>query len=305
MSLWILCGACFVLAVLCAVLIFRLCIIKKQLRSIREELPLTTQSSYNRQLTVSLADNSVTALATEMNKNLEHQKQLKFRTEQVERSMKQSVSDIAHDLRTPLTVIKGNLQMLEASEQLSEKGCEYLRVCIDKTDAMKQMADEFFELSVLESDSGAVRLSRIDLTSLLVEFILDSEAVIRCRGIEPDIQLPEKSMYVMADESMLQRMLSNLLNNILKHARSSFELSLSLKGDKTVLSFSNELRPDESLDTDRLFERTYRGDKARNGSGAGLGLYIVKLLAEKQNAAVQAVIRDNKLDISIVFDTAE
>ncbi len=305
MSLWILCGACFVLAVLCAVLIFRLCIIKKQLRSIREELPLTTQSSYNRQLTVSLADNSVTALATEMNKNLEHQKQLKFRTEQVERSMKQSVSDIAHDLRTPLTVIKGNLQMLEASEQLSEKGCEYLRVCIDKTDAMKQMADEFFELSVLESDSGAVRLSRIDLTSLLVEFILDSEAVIRCRGIEPDIQLPEKSMYVMADESMLQRMLSNLLNNILKHARSSFELSLSLKGDKTVLSFSNELRPDESLDTDRLFERTYRGDKARNGSGAGLGLYIVKLLAEKQNAAVQANIRDNKLDISIVFDTAE
>lgn len=305
MSLWILCGACFVLAVLCAVLIFRLCIIKKQLRSIREELPLTTQSSYNRQLTVSLADNSVTALATEMNKNLEHQKQLKFRTEQVERSMKQSVSDIAHDLRTPLTVIKGNLQMLEASEQLSEKGCEYLRVCIDKTDAMKQMADEFFELSVLESDSGAVRLSRIDLTSLLVEFILDSEAVIRCRGIEPDIQLPEKSMYVMADESMLQRMLSNLLNNILKHARSSFELSLSLKGDKTVLSFSNELRPDESLDTDRLFERTYRGDKARNGSGAGLGLYIVKLLAEKQNAAVQAIIRDNKLDINIVFDTAE
>lgn len=305
MSLWILCGACFVLAVLCAVLIFRLCIIKKQLRSIREELPLTTQSSYNRQLTVSLADNSVTALATEMNKNLEHQKQLKFRTEQVERSMKQSVSDIAHDLRTPLTVIKGNLQMLEASEQLSEKGCEYLRVCIDKTDAMKQMADEFFELSVLESDSGAVRLSRIDLTSLLVEFILDSEAVIRCRGIEPDILLPEKSMYVMADESMLQRMLSNLLNNILKHARSSFELSLSLKGDKTVLSFSNELRPDESLDTDRLFERTYRGDKARNGSGAGLGLYIVKLLAEKQNAAVQANIRDNKLDISIVFDTAE
>ncbi|MBQ8195241.1 MAG: HAMP domain-containing histidine kinase [Oscillospiraceae bacterium] len=300
-----LCGACFVLAVLCAVLIFRLCIIKKQLRSIREELPLTTQSSYNRQLTVSLADNSVTALATEMNKNLEHQKQLKFRTEQVERSMKQSVSDIAHDLRTPLTVIKGNLQMLEASEQLSEKGCEYLRVCIDKTDAMKQMADEFFELSVLESDSGAVRLSRIDLTSLLVEFILDSEAVIRCRGIEPDILLPEKSMYVMADESMLQRMLSNLLNNILKHARSSFELSLSLKGDKTVLSFSNELRPDESLDTDRLFERTYRGDKARNGSGAGLGLYIVKLLAEKQNAAVQANIRDNKLDISIVFDTAE
>ena len=305
MSLWILCGACFVLAVLCAVLIFRLCIIKKQLRSIREELPLTTQSSYNRQLTVSLVDNSVTALATEMNKNLEHQKQLKFRTEQVERSMKQSVSDIAHDHRTPLTVIKGNLQMLEASEQLSEKGCEYLRVCIDKTDAMKQMADEFFELSVLESDSGAVRLSRIDLTSLLVEFILDSEAVIRCRGIEPDILLPEKSMYVMADESMLQRMLSNLLNNILKHAISSFELSLSLKGDKTVLSFSNELRPDESLDTDRLFERTYRGDKARNGSGAGLGLYIVKLLAEKQNAAVQAIIRDNKLDINIVFDTAE
>ena len=304
MSLWILCGVCFVLAVLCSVLIFRLCMIKKQLRNIRNELPLTTQSGYNRQLTVSLADNSVTALATEMNKNLEHQKQLKFRTEQVERSMKQSVSDIAHDLRTPLTVIKGNLQMLQDSEQLSEKGCEYLRVSIDKTDAMKQMADEFFELSVLESDSSAVKLSRIDLTSVLVEFILACEAVIRCRGIEPVIELPEKSLYIMADESMLQRMLSNLLNNILKHARCSFEISLCERENKTLISFSNELRPDESLDTNRLFERTYRGDKARNGSGAGLGLYIVKLLAEKQNATAQADIRDNKLDISIVFDSA-
>lgn len=305
MTLWILWGACIALAILCAALILRLWMVKKQLRELKKELPLTTQSGYNRQLTVTLSDKDVTELAAEMNRNLEYQKQLKFRTEQAERSMKQSVSDIAHDLRTPLTVIKGNLQMLESSEALSEKGCEYLRICTEKADAMKQMADDFFELSVLESDSGAVQLSRIDLTAVLVEFILDSEAVIRCRGIEPEISLPEKSMFVMADESMLQRMLSNLLNNIMKHAHGSFELSLSERDGRTAISFTNELRPDEFLNTSRLFERTYRGDKARNGSGAGLGLYIVKLLADKQGAEATANITDSRLTISIVFGAVE
>ena len=301
MTVWILSGACALLVIICGTLIFRLCMIKKQLRTMREELPLTKDNSYNRLITVSLVDKDVSALATEINKNLGFQKQLKFTTEQTERAMKQSVSDIAHDLRTPLTVIKGNLQMMESCEHLTAKGGEQLRISMEKADAMKQMADDFFELSVLESDSSEVQLTRIDLTAALIEFILDSEAVIRCRGIEPEIMLPEKSMFVTAEPAMLQRMLSNLLSNTLKHGCGTLRLSLSDKDGNAVVAFENKLRPDASIDTERLFERTYRGDKARNGNGAGLGLYIVKLLAQKQGAEVSAAAKDDSLRIEISF----
>ena len=296
--LWL---ACALLAAVCAVLAVRAHILRKQLRELKIELPLTRERSYNRQLTVALADKELTELTAEMNRNLDYQKQLKLTSEKTERSIKQSVSDIAHDLRTPLTVIKGNLQMLQSTEQLSPSGREYLRICMERSDMMKQMADEFFELSVLESDSSTPQLSRTDLTAALIEFILENEAVLNSAGITPEIQLPEKSVFVMAEPSMLSRLLSNLLNNILKHAHGSFSLSLSENDGSCVICFANALRPDDAPDPERLFERTYRSDKARIGSGAGLGLYIVKLLAQKMNAKAGAQVSGGILSVSIAF----
>lgn len=91
-------------------------------------------------------------------KNLDYQKQLKLETEKAEKSIRRSVSDIAHDLRTPLMVIKGNLQMLQMEEKLSHKGEDYVGICRQKADEMREMADDFFQLSVLESDLEKVLL---------------------------------------------------------------------------------------------------------------------------------------------------
>ena len=119
--------------------------LKKELRNIRDELPLTRHKGYNRQLTISLFDKDLSETTAEMNRNLDYQKRLKLESEKAELSLKRSVSDIAHDLRTPLTVIKGNLQLMEQEEALSDRGLEYLRVCTEKADAMKVMADDFFD----------------------------------------------------------------------------------------------------------------------------------------------------------------
>ena len=180
-----------VLAIACIALAVQLVSLKSEMQKIKKELALTRDKGYNRQLTVSLIDKDFSALATEMNKNLDYQKQMKLQSERAERNLRQSVSDIAHDLRTPLTVIKGNLQMLEQEEKLSERGTEYLRICSEKSEAMKQMADEFFELSVLESDSTEVALSKINITNLLMQFIADNEAVIRSCRLTPDVIFPE------------------------------------------------------------------------------------------------------------------
>lgn len=291
---------CVVLLAVCGVLIGRLMTIKRQLRVIREELILTRDKSYNRQITVALVDDDLSEMTSTLNENLDYQKTLKYETQQAERTLKQSVSDIAHDLRTPLTVIKGNLQMLEREEQLSEKGREYLRICGEKSDAIKAMADEFFELSVLESDTSAVNLSRINATNILMQFIVDNEAVIRTRGLTPDIQLPEKSVFILADEQFMLRMLSNLLNNVIKYARAEFSIKLIGDEERCNIVFSNAVGY-RQIEPERLFQRTYMGDSSRNNSGAGLGLYIVKLLAEKQQATAKAYLENGILRIEISF----
>lgn len=293
------------LSVILLIIVIRLVIhiraIKKEMKNLKNELYLTRDKSYNRMLTISLIDKDLSALTAEMNKNLDYQKQLKLSTEKSERALKQSVSDIAHDLRTPLTVIKGNLQLLETEEQLSDHALEHIRICSQRADAMKTMADDFFELSVLESDHTPVILMKVNITNLMMQLIADNEAVIRSKGIYPDIILPDKTVFISADEKMVMRMCENLLNNVLKYAEESFTAEISVSDNICTVTFSNPVYEGRIIDTDRLFDRTYRADKARQGTGAGLGLYIVKLLAEKQNGKVNARLSDNRLYMSMSF----
>ncbi len=290
-----------VLAITCVILAVQLLSLKSEMRKVKKELELTRDKGYNRQLTVTLIDNDFSELATEINKNLDYQKQMKLHSERAERSLKQSVSDIAHDLRTPLTVIKGNLQMLEQEEKLSVRGMEYLRICSEKTKAMKQMTDEFFELSVLESDITDVTLSKVNITNILMQFIADNEAVIRSCRLNPNVIFPEKTVFVQADEQLLMRIFSNLLNNIIKYAENEFTIALEAAENKCIVTFSNPVNND-NIDTEHLFDRTYRADKSRHGTSAGLGLYIVKLLAEKQGATVSAAVESNVLKINVALN---
>ncbi|MBR1598664.1 MAG: HAMP domain-containing histidine kinase [Lachnospiraceae bacterium] len=310
---------CIVLVIICIILLVYIYAMRRQARGIKTELKETRRTSYNRQLKIALFDKDVNELAAEINRNLDHQKAMKLEAEQNKNNLKQSISDIAHDLRTPLTVVKGNLQMLEREETLSERGREYLRISMERTDSLREMVDDFFEMSVLESDAEAVDLKRIDATAFLMQFVIDNEAVIRDRGLTPKIDLPEKSIFIKADEMLLRRMCNNLLNNVLKYAEDEFEVALRCtpvfdqekvhitsdmndKDYRVSIVFSNNIAADSTFDVAQLFDRTYRGDKARPSGGAGLGLYIVKLLADKQGAQVAAEIKEDMLVISMSFE---
>ncbi|MGN0674183.1 MAG: sensor histidine kinase [Oscillospiraceae bacterium] len=288
--------------ILCLILIKYIFDLKHEMRSIKKELRLSRDKGYDRQLTISLFDKDLTDLAAEMNKNLDFQKHMKFRSEQKERILKQSVSDIAHDLRTPLTVIDGNLQLVASDSSLSEKSGSYVRICRNKTDELRSIADDFFELSVLESEDAAAAKQRIDATEALLSFLADNEGIITSHSLEPQVNFPEKSIFIDADPQMLSRMMNNLLNNVIKYAKGIFFAGISSENGRCVITFANEVDLSCHFDTDRLFDRTYRGDKARHGGGAGLGLYIVKLLADKQGAEVKAVRENRLLSLHIIFD---
>ena len=299
-----------VCVILLIVVWVRLLLIKREMRNLTNALMTTRDRENNMQLTVEMVDMDLQKLTTEINNNLDYQKQTKLDMEQTERRLKESISDIAHDLRTPITVIKGNLQLLERSD-ISEENAEYVRISEQKIDTLKTMVDDFFEMSVLESDDREVSLERVDMTKLLMEFVLDHESVIRGAGLTPEIELPEKSIFVMANPDMVNRMFSNILNNTVKYAQTGFKISLSEDSKETdsdgnetktsgcTITFSNWIDKRTHIDVDQLFERTYRADKARKDGSAGLGLYIVKLLAKKQNASVRAAREPERLSILI------
>ena len=291
-------GALALCVLIIAFLVIRLVMIKKDLRQIKGELARTREEDYNRNLRVSLSDGDVERLAAEINQNLDHQKDLKQEAERSRKQLQQSISDIAHDLRTPLTVVKGNLQMLE-KEELSEAGRESLWISERKAETLKQMVDEFFELSVLESDSKPVELVKLDLMEFLPEFIVENETLIRQHGLTPEISLPEQSVFVMANKEMLSRVFSNLMGNIFKYAKEAFELRLVEEAESVGIRFGNQVEDPAAIDVEHIFDRTYRADKARTDGSAGLGLYIARLLTIKQKGSITASMEDGKLFFDI------
>jgi Signal transduction histidine kinase len=299
-----------VLFIVIIILLGLLIILKKNIRDVKKELKKTIDEDYNRQLRVTLLDKDVEALATEINRNLEYQKALKLETENSRRQLEQSISDIAHDLRTPLTVVKGNLQMLE-SEDLSPKGREYLGISRRKAESLKGMVDEFFELSVLESDSKPVEMEKVDITAFLTEFVVENETLIRSHNLAPEITFPEKSIFVQANRAILSRVFSNLMGNILKYAKEGFELGIyeetlsdSGKNEKKVcrIRVGNNVDDPSTIDIDHIFDRTYRADKARSDGSAGLGLYIARLLTTKQKGSITACLENGKLYFDIILN---
>ena len=289
------------LVLLIAFLYLKLYLLRRNIRLFKKELNSTKKESYNRQVSLILSDRDVEALGAELNKNLDYQKKLKLSEAQSRKELERSISDIAHDLRTPLTVVKGNLQMLE-KEELSDRGREYLSSAIRRSDALKDMVDEFFELSVLESDDRIPELTDVDITAFLTEFIIDNEALIRKHDLTPRISFPERAITIKANKEMLSRVFSNLLNNIFKYAKDEFSISIYEKDGCTRITVSNPVSQKEQIDTAHIFDRTYRADKARKSGSAGLGLYIVKMLIEKQGGKIKSEFSENdNLTFEILF----
>ena len=289
-----------VLLIALAALVVRLMLIKSNLKNMKEMLKKTRDTGYNKQLNISLVDKDLENLAREINDNLEYQKSLKLQAIKNKKELEQSISDIAHDLRTPLTVIKGNIRMLE-SEDLSDKGREYLDISSRKAETLKRMVDEFFEMSVLESESGVVTFARIDIISFLTDFIIENEAIIRKNNIEPIISFPEEAVYIRADYDLLSRVFNNLISNIIKYAKDSFDLSVVSDRENVHIKVSNHISDTYDIEVEHIFDRTYRADKARSEGSAGLGLYIVKLLVEKQGGSIIAYIEGDKLVFDMSF----
>ncbi|MBO4390978.1 MAG: HAMP domain-containing histidine kinase [Lachnospiraceae bacterium] len=293
------------------ILAIRLILLHADIRKIRKELAKNREESYNRKLSVSLIDRDLEKMASEMNRDLAYQKELKLQAERTRKEMEQSASDIAHDLRTPLTVIRGNLQMIHA-ERLSGDEQECLQAAIRRTEELKVLVDEFYEISLLESGDVQIRKETMDLTEFLKEFILDHEVMIREKNLEPELMIPEKAILLEADKRILSRVMNNLMNNVYKYAEGTFFLSLTeaegtgqqaqgAASRSVSICLANPLREENEVDLEHIFDRTYRADKARTSSGAGLGLYIVKLLVERSSGTITASVKDQKLTFEIIF----
>ena len=293
-------GIIVVLAVAVAVLAVRTVVMRREIRSMSRQLEDLSSGRTEKKISLTLVDARLNGLAAQINENMELQKQLRIDARKSEQRLKDSIAGVSHDLRTPLTAIIGYIQMLERSGLNGEQQ-EKATIILKKANGMRELVESFFELSVIESGQSELAEEAVNFTNIVSEAVVDFIPRFEAAELEPDVDLGNKSLYIAGDTTALGRIVQNLLSNALKYTAGRVKVALEERDGEIILTVVNEVRPDTPPDMERIFERFYTGDDCRNSGSAGLGLYIVKLLAEKMQGAVSASLENKMLSVYVVF----
>ena len=263
-------------------------------REIAETFRDRLTADTNTLIDISSRDPYMRKLASEINVQLGMLRKERHRYQQGDQELKDAVTNISHDLRTPLTAICGYLDLLE-NEEKSENVERYLSQISNRTEALKNLTEELFRYSVVTS-SQDLKLERLNMVQVLEESLLSFYGVMQEKGIHPQIHLPEEPVYRQLDAGALNRIFSNIISNALKYSDGDF--SVTMKKDGSI-QFANTAKELNAVTVGRLFDRFYTVDAGRNSTG--LGLSIAKLLTERMGGMITAEYRDDQLYIHIFW----
>lgn len=293
-------GIIVVLAAALVILAVRTAVLRREIKSLSRQLEDLSAGRTEKKISLTLVDARLNELAAQINENIEIQKQLRIDTRKSEQRLRDSIAGVSHDLRTPLTAIIGYIQMLERSG-LDEEQREKAAVILKKANAMRDLVEGFFELSVMESGQTALAEESVNFTNIVSEAVVDFIPRFEETALEPEICLGDKSLYVAGDVTALRRIVQNLLSNALKYTADRVAVTLEGRDGEIVLTVANTVKTDTLPDMERLFDRFYTADDSRNSGSAGLGLYIVKLLAERMGGHADAFLENKTLLIRVCF----
>lgn len=290
----------FVLSILLIIigfLVFYILLLQQQLHNINKQLDKKFRLKTRQPINIELINKELNQLTVNINRCLKAEETLRLESVREEKRFKELITNVSHDLRTPLTAIKGYLQLMEKGE-LTEDQKHKLSVARKHCERLGSLIDHFYEYSYLTNIEPELHLDRINLTNLVTECLIESVPSLEEKNMTLDYEetIP---IYVFADKELILRILQNLMRNCMQHAEGSIKVRLMMEED-AIISISNPLKADTRLDVDKLFDRFYVGDKARSNS-TGLGLSIVKLLAEQMNGSVNATLEKNMIDIQITL----
>lgn len=270
--------------------------LKKQLKAVSVQL----RDEATPLVTVELTDRDMEAVVLEINGLLEKIRQTIIKSNASSEALKFSIADISHDMKTPLTSVIGYLQLAER-ECSDEKTKELIKICLERAHYCNSLINDFFELSVFESQGCSPKLERVDAAGLLCEQILAGYPAFEEKGIMPHFEDPDKPVVVLADPDLLNRVIQNLISNGIKYTSGDVFFYIGQENGQATVTVSNPV--DVPVDTARIFDRFYMQDKSRS-RGSGIGLYLCRQFTEAMGGSISAQMEGNCLTVKVMLDAA-
>lgn len=272
---------------------------QKSAREMEEAFTDRIRSDTNTLIDISSRDRYLCSLAASMNVQLKMLRKERRRYQKGDRQVKDAVTNISHDLRTPLTVICGYLDLLEKEEK-SETVGRYLQLIRNRTEVMRQLTEELFCYSIVTSTTHNLSYETVSLNAALEECISAYYAVLKHADICPTISMPDKKVVRALDKKALSRILGNVMSNAVKYSDGDLKITLTEEGEIICANHASKLN---EVEAGKLFHRFYTVEDARKSTG--LGLSIAKTLTEQMGGRIYARYRDGSVFIHIIFEKAQ
>lgn len=257
------------------------------------------RSQPGKRLRLTSPDRPMEELLAQINGLLEDRETETRQLREREESLRRQIANVSHDLRTPLTSILGYLQLLEGDDLDSDERARYLQVVEGRARVLQELITAFYDLSRIEGGEYPLEIQPVDLRRRLEPLLASFYDDFQQAGFQVEVSLEDDLPAVPADPGGVTRVLTNLLNNALKHGSQHLSIRLYREGDVLVTAFSNDAPHLTQEDLPRVFERFYTADQMRTGQNTGLGLAIVKALAQRMGHTAFAQLEHGVFTVGV------
>ena len=283
----------FVLAAVVMLLAWKILQLKRSAREIADTFSERVQDQSGTAIGVSGRDRDLCRLADGLNRELLELQKIRLQCERSETELNRAVANLSHDLRTPLTAISGYLTLLQETDDPEERA-QYIRVLSERTEVMKELAEELLQYSKLVAPEAAGEAVPTAVDTVLTESIAGAYPLLSERGITPEVNLPAERVMRTVNKAELSRMFGNLLTNAVRYSDGDLMITLTADGDVTFENSASGLDP---VMAGQLFDRFFTVENG--GRGTGLGLSIVRMLAERMGGKADLRFEGGRLAVTV------
>ena len=273
---------------------------RQQVKKTYHRLAFLKEHKTNMRLTSDLPFSELNNLIDNINDVLDLSRDIQRVSQQSEDSLKETITNLSHDIRTPLTSMDGYFQLLVQSDSEKERQ-HYIAVIQNRITSLKDMLEELFTYTKLQNESYELAVESLDFGKCVFDTVFSFYDEFQKKDIEPKIDFCEGYLFIAGNHEAIRRALQNIIKNALEHGQKKIVFELQQNNDQVIFRCLNDVENPDEIDMAQVFSRFYKADSARSNTSTGLGLSIAKGLIEKMGGTIQADLNANIFAIEIGF----
>lgn len=271
----------------------------QQVKSIRDQIHFIARNETNKNVTFYGKSRGIKRLAVDVNDLIDSFRKREIEIIRKDKESRDTITNMSHDIRTPLTSLKGYFELLQQTDD-PEEIAKYNAIIEERIDSLSDILEMMFFYTKVNNTGYKLELNKLNMSEILMQTMFSYFDEFENMNIEPEIAVDE-NVFAIADESALRRIFQNLIKNIIVHGDSYVGVKLRYINKRAVLEISNGIKEGELPNADKVFDRFYKGDSSRHVNSSGIGLSVSKKLVDMMNGSISASVDGDLFTITIVL----